>query len=102
MDETPRVSVPFNAPDILTHIPEGKQYKSGDPINIQGRVKDPQDGWLLDGYEWYVNGKLVENNGNSHLMLAPNTLTPGTYTITIKVTNSAGVSAGRDYTIVVV
>jgi len=102
MSETPKVSVPFNAPDILTNIPDGKQYKSGDPINIQGRVKDPQDGWLLDGFEWYVNGKLVEGNGSSHLMLAPNTLTPGTYTITIKVTNSAGVSASRDYTIVVV
>jgi len=102
MSETPKVSVPFNAPDILTHIPEGKQYKSGDPINIQGRVKDPQDGWLLDGFEWYVNGKLVENNGSSHLRIDPNILTPGTYTITIKVTNSAGVSASRDYTIVVV
>jgi len=102
MDETPKVSVPFNAPDILSYIPEGKQYNSGDPIHIQGRVKDPQDGWLLTGYEWYIDGKLVENNGSSYLKLDPNTLAPGTYTITIKVTNSAGVSSSRDYTIVVV
>ena len=102
MDETPRVSVPYNAPDILTHIPEDKQYKADSPIHIQGRVKDPQDGWLLDGYEWYIDGELIDNNGSSHLRLDPNTLAPGTYTITIVVTNSAGISSSRDYTIVVV
>ena len=102
MSETPKISVPYNAPDILTYIPGNKQYIAGSPIIIQGRVKDPQDGWLLDGYEWYIGGRLVENNGKSHLRLEANTLAPGTYTVTIKVTNSAGISSSRDYTIVVV
>jgi len=97
MSETPKVSVPYKAPDILNHIPDGKQYKATDTIVIVGRAKDAQDGWLSDGFEWYADGKLVSNG--TTLSLEPNTLTTGTHTITLKATNSAGVSSSRDFVI---
>jgi len=100
MSETPKVSVPYKAPDILNHIPDGKQYKATDPIVIVGRVNDAQDGWLSDGFEWSVDGKLVSDG--TTLSLEPNTLTPGMHTITLKVTNSAGVSSSRDFVIEIV
>jgi len=99
-NETPRVSVPYKAPDIVNHIPEGKQYKADSAIVIAGRVSDAQDGWLSDGFEWSVDGKLVSNR--TSLSLAPNTLAAGTHTVTLKVTNSAGVSSSRDFVIEVV
>jgi len=98
--ETPKVSVPYKAPDIVNHIPEGKQYKADSAIVIAGRVSDVQDGWLSDGFEWSVDGKVVSNG--TTLSLAPNTLSAGTHTITLKVTNSAGVSSSRDFVIEVV
>jgi len=100
MSETPKVSIPYKAPDILNHIPDGKQYKATGPIVIVGRVSDAQDGWLSDGFEWYIDGNLVSSG--STLSIAPNTLTAGMHTITLKVTNSAGVSSSRDFVIEVV
>jgi len=98
--ETPKVSVPYKAPDIVNHIPDGKQYKVGSPIVIVGRVSDAQDGWLSDGFEWYIDGNLVSNGAT--LSIEPNTLSAGKHTITLKVTNSAGVSSSRDFVIEVV
>jgi len=100
MSETPKVKVPYKAPDILNHIPDGKQYKVTDKIEIHGRVSDAQDGWLLDGFEWYVDGQLVSNE--SVFTQHSNTLSQGTYTITLKATNSAGLTSSRDFTIEIV
>ena len=98
MSETPKVSVPYIAPDILNYIPGEKQYKAGDTIEISGRARDAQDGWLRDGFEWYVDGNLQ----SSEQLFSNNTLAPGKHTITIKATNSAGLTSSRDYVIEIV
>jgi len=101
--ESPKVSVPFKAPDILNHIPDGKQFKVTDIIEIQGKVYDAQDGWLWNvGYKWYVDGRLFQNYGNYYFWHAPYMLALGIHTITMVVTNSAGLSSSKDFVIEIV
>jgi len=98
--ESPKVSVPYKAPDILNYIPDGTEFKVTDLIEIQGKVYDAQDGWLWnEGYEWYVDGRLYENYGNFYFWHAPYMLAPGPHTITMKATNSAGITSSMDFNI---
>jgi len=103
MGTSPKVSVPFKAPDILNYIPDGKQYKVTDEVEILGKVFDAQDGWLWNvGYEWYVDGRKWNSYGNFWFFHHPYMLAPGTHTITMKVTNSAGISSSRDFVIEII
>ena len=100
MAESPKVDVPFRAPDILNNIPEGKQFKVTEMVEIQGKVYDAQDGWLWnEGYEWRVDGMRFNNYGNFYFWHPPYMLSPGMHTITLKATNSAGVSSSKDFVI---
>ena len=100
---SPMVSVPYRAPDILNVIPEGKQFKVTDIVEIRGKVYDAQDGWLWDsGYEWYVDGRLWANYGNCYFVQAPYMLLPGMHTITLTATNSAGLSSTKDFTVEII
>jgi len=97
---SPKVSVPFRAPDILNYIPDGTQYKVTDRIEIHAKVYDAQDGWLWSGageYKWYVDG--IHHSDYIHFIAWPYTMAPGMHTITIEVTNKAGISSGRDFVI---
>jgi len=102
--ESPKVSVPFKAPDILNVIPEGKQFKVTDPVEIIGKVYDAQDGWIwMHGYEWYVDGRRYQPDYKDlYFYHTPYMLIPGTHTITMKVTNSAGISSSKDFTIEII
>jgi len=102
--KSPKVSVPYKAPDILNVIPEGKQFKVTDPVEIQGKVYDAQDGWIwMGGFEWYVNGRQYQSNYTDfYFYHTPYMLPPGTHTITMKVTNSAGVSSSKDFNIEII
>ena len=103
MSESPDVSVPYKAPDILNNIPDGKRFKVTDIVEIPGKVYDAQDGWLWsEGYEWYVDGKFWDNYGNFYFFHHPYMLTPGIHTITLTATNSAGVSSTKDFTIEII
>jgi len=95
---SPKVSVPYRAPDILNHIPDGTQYKLTDLIEIHGKVYDAQDGWLwFREYTWYVDGKY--DSDYAFFIIRPYTMAPGVHTITMVVTNSAGVSSTKDFVI---
>ena len=103
MSESPKVSVPFRAPDILNQIPEGKQYKVTEPVDIQGKVYDAQDGWIWgEHYEWYVDERRFDNGGGFFFWHHPYMLPPGMHTITMKVTNSAGLSSEKDFLIEII
>jgi len=96
--ESPKVSVPFRAPDILNHIPDGTQYKVTDLIEIHGKVYDAQDGWLwFREYKWYVDG--IYDSDYAFFTSWPYTMAPGMHTITMEVTNSAGISSTKDFVI---
>jgi len=100
---SPRVSVPYKAPDILNYMPDVKQFKVTDLIEIQGRVYDAQDGWLVsEGYKWYVDGRRWETDGFFFIRLPSYLLDPGMHTITMEVTNSAGISSGIDFIIEII
>jgi len=100
ISDSPKVSVPYKAPDILNNIPDGTQFKVTDMIEIQGKVRDAQDGWLVEeGYEWFIDGKPFETYGIFYFFQYPYMLTPGNHTITMKVTNSGGVSSEKDFMI---
>jgi hypothetical protein len=74
-----------------------------DLIEIQGDVWDAQDGWLWDtGYEWYVDGKFWDNYGSFYFFHYPYMLKPGEHTITLKATNSAGLSSSKDFRIEII
>jgi len=101
--ESPKVSVPYKAPDILNYMPDGKQFKVTDLIEIVGKVYDAQDGWLWNvGYEWYVDGRTWNNYGIFYFWHPPYMLAPGMHTITMKVTNSAGLSSSMDFNIEII
>ena len=104
MAESPKVSVPYKAPDILNVIPEGKRFKVTDLIEIVGKVYDAQDGWLWnEGYEWYVDGRRYWSGYEGYMFWhPPYMLAPGTHTITMKVTNSAGISSSKDFNIEII
>ena len=100
---SPKVSVPYKAPDILNNIAEGKQFKVTDIVEIQGKVYDAQDGWLWDGgYEWYVDGRSWNNYGSFYFVQSPYMLLPGMHTITLIATNSAGLSSSKDFIIEII
>jgi len=95
---SPKVSVPFKAPDILNYIPVGTQYKVTDRIEIHAKVYDAQDGWLWSGdYKWYVDG--IYHSYFNQFLSWPYMMAPGMHTITMEVTNSAGLSSSRDFVI---
>jgi len=95
---SPKVSVPFRAPDILNHIPDGTQYKVTDLIEIHGKVYDAQDGWLwFREYKWYIDG--IYDSDYAFLNIWPYTMAPGIHTITMEVTNSAGMVSTKDFVI---
>jgi len=102
--ESPKVSVPYKAPDILNIIPEGKQFKVTDMIEIQGKVYDAQDGWLWNiGFQWFVDGRKFWSGYEGYMFYhSPYMLAPGMHTITMKVTNSAGISSSKDFTIEII
>ncbi|MCL1896651.1 MAG: zinc ribbon domain-containing protein [Clostridiales bacterium] len=92
------VEVPWKAPDILNVLPDVTQVKLTDIIEITGKVYDAQDGWLWSkGYEWYIDGEFWHNYGSYYFYQWPYMLKPGMHTITCKATNSAGLSASKDF-----
>jgi len=96
--KSPKVSVPYRAPDILNYLPDGTQYKLTDMIEIHGKVYDAQDGWLWSReYTWYVDGQY--DSDYAFFTVWPYTMAPGIHTITMEVTNSAGVSSTKDFVI---
>lgn len=102
--DSPFVSIPFKSPMILAE-PDGiPEFKLTDRIDFDARAYDMQDGWLYGSYFdgsassvlWTYNGQ--EYYHNSELTIFPFELTPGLHTFTCTATNSAGMTARRDYT----
>ena len=95
--KSPLISMPFKAPDILTIQTEPFAAKITDEVIYNSQVFDVQDGWLTGkNVRWMLEGE--EISVGSALQLRPFRLAPGVYTCTCIATNSAGVSARKDYT----
>ena len=99
ISESPKVVVPYKAPDILNVDTGVKQVKVTDKIEIQAKIYDAQDGWMwYEGLEWFIDGELFSDyDGNFYVWQDPYHLAPGMHTFTCKVTNSGGLSASRDF-----
>ena len=99
VSESPKVVVPYKAPDILNVDTGVTKVKLTDMIEIQAKAYDAQDGWLwIDEFEWLVDGEPWYGDiGDFHMYSVPYLLAPGMHTITCKVTNSGGLSDSRDF-----
>jgi len=94
---SPRLRIPFKAPEIRyvqTEIPE---FKLTEEIRFNPQAYDMQDGWL-DGsnVRWSLNH--WEYSFGSTLWIWPYELPPGTYTFQCNAVNSVLIGAQKEFT----
>ncbi len=77
---------------------KGSVYGSDQFINFRGTALDPHDGDIGANATWLVDGVAV---GKGATLLAHNIPTEGTHTITLKATNSGGVTSSASTSVVV-
>ena len=99
--KSPLISTPFKAPDILTIQTEPLVAKITDDIFYNTSIFDVQDGWLSgSNISWLLDGEQI--SVGCALQLKPFRLPPGIYTCVCVATNSAGVSARKEYTVEII
>ena len=96
--DSPWVVVEYKAPEIYSTQDSIPEVKLTEEIYFDVDIYDLQDGWLWDSYEvtWMLRGQ--EFMTGSALWVWPYELAPGTHTFTVIATNSAGMSAQKDFT----
>ena len=94
--KSPKFSVEYNAPTILTGQDGVPKVKITEEINFPVEIYDAQDGRLTgDSVRWILEGEEVSIT--AMLQTWPYQLEPGLHTFTCIATNSAGVSAQKDF-----
>ena len=97
--KSPMIKVPFKAPVIKSEIEDVPEFKLTEEICFFARVYDYQDGWLWgegNSVVWLLNGREYAHCG--YLWVWPYGLAPGEHTFTCLATNSAGLTAQKDFT----
>ena len=95
--DSPWVTVPYKAPEIITDQKSIPEAKITEEILLDADVYDMQDGWLWgDEVVWTLGGK--EFMTGSTLWVWPYEVAPGTHTFTCTATNSAGMSVSKEFT----
>ena len=94
--DSPWVKVPFKTPEIISGQGAVPEVKITEEICFDADIYDMQDGWLWgDEVSWTLDGR--EFMTGSFLWVWPYELPPGTHTFTCTATNSAGISAQKDF-----
>jgi hypothetical protein len=94
-------AVTVQAPETFIYEPSDDQtYDSGDPVFLDGDVWDAQDGWIADENAWVWTSNVDGELGRGPYLLLDG-LSAGTHTITLAVTNKAGLSGTSSVTITV-
>ena len=94
---SPKINVEYSPPQILTEQVEIPKVKITEEIYFPAKIYDAQDGWLSgSSVRWILNGEEVSIT--SVLQTWPYQLEPGLHTFTCIATNSAGLSAQKDFT----
>ncbi len=93
--DSPTIQVNYKAPEILYIQDEIIDYKITDEIFLDIDIYDIQDGWIYDDVQWLLDGR--EFMTGSMLWIWPYEVAPGEHTLTVKATNSEGISSSKDY-----
>ena len=94
---SPWVKVPYKAPEILTEQEEPQIVKVTEELYFEVDIYDAQDGWLMyEEVEWVIDGDTYYDTGD-FVWMWPYMISPGRHTFTCTATNSAGLSATRDF-----
>jgi len=95
--DSPSVKVPFKAPEFISSQESVPEFKITEEICFDAEIYDMQDGWLWDEeVSWTLDGR--EFVTGSFLWVWPYELAPGDHIFTCTATNSAGMSAEKDFT----
>jgi hypothetical protein len=89
-----RAALPDAPPQVWIHGPH--EAKAGEPALLYGQATDAEDG-ALDELHWTLDGLAV--SGTQTLQLGA--LDPGSYTVTLAATDSAGQHASASHTLTV-
>lgn len=97
--ESASITLPNQPPTVRILAPQqNARWVYGQTVNLMGEALDLQDGGLSgSALTWTVNGEPI---GEGPLLTLPN-LPPGSYTIELKATNTAGLSAGAELEVMV-